>query len=143
MADLVKEQLPPVSRYRDRQYVGDDAVREQQLLTTRTVYVGNLAVYTTEEQIHEVFSKAGEVRRIVMGLDRFKRTPCGFCFVEFATRTGAEYSVQLLHHSVLDDKLIGVDFDVGFQEGRQWGRGKGGGQRAEDRKRNRRLKSYA
>ena len=25
----------------------------------------------------------GEVKRVIMGLDRMKKTPCGFCFVEY------------------------------------------------------------
>ena len=25
----------------------------------------------------------GEVKRVIMGLDRVKKTPCGFCFVEY------------------------------------------------------------
>ncbi|KAF6004929.1 nuclear cap binding complex subunit [Cyanidiococcus yangmingshanensis] len=142
MADLVRERLAPVSTYRDRQYVGTEDQREEQLLTTRTVYVGNLSVYTTEEQIHELFGRAGEIKRIVMGLDRFKRTPCGFCFVEFVAREGAEYAVELLHRSTLDDQVLKVDFDVGFQEGRQWGRGASGGQRAQDRQGHRQARKY-
>jgi hypothetical protein len=47
------------------------------------MYIGNLSFYTTEEQIYELFSKCGDVKRIVMGLDKFKKTPCGFCFVEY------------------------------------------------------------
>ena len=27
-----------------------------------------------------------KVKKIVMGLDKFKRTPCGFCFVEYYLR---------------------------------------------------------
>ena len=49
-----------------------------------TLYIGNLSFFTTEEQIHEAFSKCGEVKRVIMGLDRNKRTPCGFAFVEYA-----------------------------------------------------------
>lgn len=45
--------------------------------------MGNLSFYTTEEQIHELFGRCGDVKRIVMGLDKFKKTPCGFCFVEY------------------------------------------------------------
>lgn len=56
---------------------------EAKLETSCTLYVGNLAFYTTEEQIYELFSKAGELKRIIMGLDRNKKTPCGFCFVEY------------------------------------------------------------
>ena len=52
------------------------------LSNSTTLYVGNLSFYTTEEQIYELFSKAGEIKRIIMGLDKFQKTPCGFCFVE-------------------------------------------------------------
>ena len=52
------------------------------LCQSTTLYVGNMSFYTTEEQIYELFGKCGEVKRVVMGLDKFKRTPCGFCFLE-------------------------------------------------------------
>jgi nuclear cap-binding protein subunit 2 len=45
--------------------------------------VGNLSFYTSEDQIYELFSMCGEVKRVIMGLDRVKKTPCGFCFVEY------------------------------------------------------------
>lgn len=48
-----------------------------------TLYVGNLSFYTSEEQLYELFSMCGEVKRVVMGLDRIRKTPCGFCFVEY------------------------------------------------------------
>jgi nuclear cap-binding protein subunit 2 len=38
--------------------------------------VGNLSFFTTEEQIHELFSRAGDVKRIIMGLDKATKTPC-------------------------------------------------------------------
>ncbi|EHL01969.1 putative Nuclear cap-binding protein subunit 2 [Glarea lozoyensis 74030] len=62
--------------------------------------------YTTEEQIHELFAKCGEIKRLIMGLDRFNKTPC----------------------TKLDERIIRTDLDPGFQEGRQYGRGKSGGQ---------------
>jgi len=46
------------------------------------IYVGNLSYFTTEAQIYDLFNRAGEVKRVVMGLDKFQKTPCGFCFVE-------------------------------------------------------------
>lgn len=42
-----------------------------------------MSFYTSEEQAYELFSMCGEVKRIIMGLDRLKKTPCGFCFVEY------------------------------------------------------------
>ena len=53
------------------------------LLKSATLYIGNLSFYTSEGQIHELFARAGDVKRIVMGLDKVKKTPCGFCFVEY------------------------------------------------------------
>ncbi len=122
---------------------------KDQLKISSTVYVGNLSFYTTEEQIIEVFKKCGEIRRfvyilfimicrIIMGLNRVTKTPCGFCFVEFYTHQDAMGkcisfcnlldSVKYLTSTTLDDRVIRVELDPGFAEGRQYGRGKQGGQ---------------
>ncbi|KAK2800686.1 Nuclear cap-binding protein subunit 2 [Arthroderma sp. PD_2] len=93
-----------------------------------TLYVGNLSFYTTEEQIHELFAKCGEIKRLVMGLDRFQKTPCGFCFVEYYTHQDALDCMKYIGGTKLDERTIRTDLDPGFQEGRQYGRGKSGGQ---------------
>lgn len=102
--------------------------QERLLKDTATLYVGNMSFYTTEEQIHELFSRCGEIRRIVMGLDKFKKTPCGFCFLEYYHRGDAENSMRYINGTRLDDRIVRVDWDAGFIEGRQYGRGKSGGQ---------------
>jgi len=56
--------------------------QEKLLGQSTTLYVGNLSFYTTEEQVFELFGRAGDIRRVIMGIDRFNKTPCGFCFVE-------------------------------------------------------------
>lgn len=63
-----------------------------------------------------------------MGLDKFKKTPCGFCFVEYYSRQDAEYCMRYVNATRLDDRIIRTDWDAGFIEGRQYGRGKSGGQ---------------
>ena len=86
-----------------------------------TLYVGNLSFYTTEEQIHELFSKyvaplhcpiaatvlttqrCGEIKRIMMGLDRFQKTPCGFCFVEYYTHQDALDCMKYIGGTKLDE----------------------------------------
>lgn len=60
------------------------------LAKSTTLYIGNLSFFTTEEQIHELFSRAGDVKRIIMGLDAVKKTPCGFCFVLYYARKYVE-----------------------------------------------------
>eukprot|EP00123_Amoebidium_parasiticum_P010737 comp20283_c0_seq1/m.25445 comp20283_c0_seq1/g.25445 ORF comp20283_c0_seq1/g.25445 comp20283_c0_seq1/m.25445 type:complete len:230 (-) comp20283_c0_seq1:89-778(-) len=116
------------SDYRDQRFSGSAKVLEDKLKNTATLYVGNLSFYTTEEQIYELFSKCGEVKRIIMGLDRFRKTPCGFCFVEYYTRKDAEDCMKYVSQTRLDDRVIRCDWDAGFEEGRQYGRGKSGGQ---------------
>ncbi|KAF2646323.1 RNA-binding domain-containing protein [Massarina eburnea CBS 473.64] len=101
---------------------------EDKLKDATTLYVGNLSFYTTEEQIHELFSKCGEIKRLVMGLDRFQKTPCGFCFVEYYSHQDALDCMKYIGGTKLDERVIRTDLDEGFAEGRQYGRGKSGGQ---------------
>mgnify|MGYP001940386194 CR=1 FL=1 len=122
----------PQKRKRDRNTRDDDRGRspspEDKLRDATTLYVGNLSFYTTEEQIHELFSKCGEIKRLVMGLDRFQKTPCGFCFVEYYTHQDALDCMKYIGGTKLDERVIRTDLDEGFAEGRQYGRGKSGGQ---------------
>eukprot|EP01133_Synstelium_polycarpum_P015614 gene15614-18553_t len=93
-----------------------------------TVYVGFLSFYTTEEQLYELFSKCGEIKKIIMGLDRLQKTPCGFCFVEYYSKEDAADCIKYINGTKLDERLIRCDWDYGFKEGRQYGRGMSGGQ---------------
>ncbi|KAL0760752.1 hypothetical protein Bca101_076902 [Brassica carinata] len=127
MASLFKEQAK-LSAYRDRRFSGTQEEFDEALRTSSTVYIGNVSFYTTEEQIYELFSRAGEIKKIIMGLDKNTKTPCGFCFVLFYSREDTEDAVKYISGTILDDRPIRVDFDWGFQEGRQWGRGRSGGQ---------------
>jgi nuclear cap-binding protein subunit 2 len=63
-----------------------------------------------------------------MGLDRFNKTPCGFCFVEYYTHQDALDCMKYIGGTKLDERIIRTDMDPGFEEGRQYGRGKSGGQ---------------
>ncbi|KAH7542590.1 hypothetical protein FEM48_Zijuj02G0090100 [Ziziphus jujuba var. spinosa] len=117
-----------LSAYRDRRFPGSQEEFEIALQTSMTVYVGNMSFYTTEEQVYELFSRAGEIKKMIMGLDKNSKTPCGFCFVLYYSREDTEDAVKYISGTILDDRPIRVDFDWGFQEGRQWGRGRSGGQ---------------
>ncbi|KAM0821433.1 hypothetical protein ACQ4PT_032354 [Festuca glaucescens] len=127
MASLFKDPSK-LSVYRDRRFPGTQEDFEAALLASLTVYVGNMSFYSTEEQAYELFSRAGEIKKIIMGLDKNTKTPCGFCFVLYYSREDAEDAVKYISGTMLDDRPIRVDFDWGFQEGRQWGRGRSGGQ---------------
>lgn len=118
--------------FKDQQYNGTLEEYKRDLAVSCTLYLGNLSFQTTEEQVWELFREAGEVRRIVMGLDKNKMTPCGFCFVEYYSHEDAQNAVHWLNGLKLDERAIRVDWDPGFKEGRQYGRGKGGGQVRDD-----------
>lgn len=94
---------------------------------TNGILLGS-SFYTTEEQVYELFSKCGEIKRLVMGLDRLQKTPCGFCFVEYYTHQDALDCMKYIGGTKLDERIIRTDLDPGFEEGRQYGRGKSGGQ---------------
>ena len=98
-------------RYKDRKFDGSLEEYVACLRRSTTVYVGNLAFHTTEEQVHELFSKCGPLRRIVMGLDKNAMTPCGFCFVEYGTRRDTEACVKYLNGARLDERDVRIDFD--------------------------------
>lgn len=71
-------------------FQGSRNEQEKLLRGTSTLYIGNMSFYTTEEQLYELFSRTGDIRRVIMGLDKYKKTPCGFCFLEYYTREDAE-----------------------------------------------------
>jgi nuclear cap-binding protein subunit 2 len=100
--------------YRDRRYEGTDEQWKSQMENSTTLYVGNLAFFTTEEQIYQLFSKCGEVKRIIMGLDKFQKTPCGFCFCEYYHRKDAIDCVKFVSGTKLDDRIVRADIDPGI-----------------------------
>lgn len=127
MASLLPR-LDTPSSYKDNKSRLSEQELKREFEKTTTLYVGNLSFYTTEEQIYELFSICGEVKRIIMGLDREKKTPCGFCFVEYYRHSDALDCLKFINGTKLDDRIIRTDLDPGFKEGRQYGRGKSGGQ---------------
>lgn len=79
----------------------------------------------------QIFSKAGEVKRIAMGLVRQTKVPCGFCFVVYKRRRDTEDCIKYINGTVLDGRPIRADFDWGCIDefpDRKFGRGKTGGQ---------------
>ena len=86
----------------------------ERIRTSTTLYVGNLSFFTLESQLLAHFSTCGQVVALIMGLNRMKMQPCGFCFVEYATRAEAALAVNTLNKSVLDGMVIRVDWDYGF-----------------------------
>ena len=128
MAHLYRD-LSVQSLYADRTAGYTLRQWQDKIECSTTLYIGNLSKDSTEYQLHALFGRAGEVKRIIMGLDRNdKRSPCGFCFVEYVRRADTEDAIRFFNGMKFDDHIIRVDWDGGFEEGRQYGRGRSGGQ---------------
>ncbi|KAF0757392.1 nuclear cap-binding protein subunit 2-like [Aphis craccivora] len=127
---LAKLYIPPAKRnsnyvdrpYFDRNFKGTRIEYSKRLEESTTVYVGHLNLLSTEEDIHKLFSEAGKIKTIIMGLDKYKLTPGGFCFIEYETREGTENCMKIMNGALLDGKQLLVDWDAGFIEGRQYRR---------------------
>jgi len=66
MASLLEEVRPKAKAYLDRTQFEDLAAQARAQKLSTTVYIGNVSVYSVEEQIHELMSRCGVVKRIVM-----------------------------------------------------------------------------
>lgn len=130
MAELY-DIMKPESKYWDRKNYLSLEEYNAALAISSTVYVGNLSFYTNQGAIKEIFSRAGNVRDIIMGIDN-DGNPCGFCFVVYETKKEAELSVEYVSKTRLGGRIIRVDMDPGFKEGREKGRGSSGQQRRDD-----------
>ena len=74
----------------------------ERLKVSTTLYVGNLSFYTSESQLIEFFSKCGNVKDLIMGLNKEKKEPCGFCFVIYGTRDEAALALDCLNLTYID-----------------------------------------
>jgi nuclear cap-binding protein subunit 2 len=120
--------------YWDRSHYESPEAQVRALTRSSTVYVGNLSFTTRSSHVYSMFSLVGRVKAVHMGLDRLRKTPCGFCFVEFWDRDDALASIQYCSGSKLDGSVVRVELDAGFQPGRQYGRGRKGGQVRDDKR---------
>lgn len=104
MASIAR--LDAVSPYLIRRFKNDlralDAVKQ-----SNCVYVGNLSFYTTEEQIYALFSKCGEIRRIIMGVDRF--TKVSFHKILFICSSSSLLS-KLSWNAIIDARLVLIKY---------------------------------
>lgn len=61
--------------------LGREEAQARAAYLSRVVYIGNLAFVTTDVQLHALFSRCGVIERVIMGLNRVTKQPCGFAFV--------------------------------------------------------------
>ncbi len=90
------------------------------------LYVGNLSYNTSEEDLRDLFSQAGEIKDVALIMDRETRRPKGFGFVEFTNQADAEKAIQMFNDQELDGRRMNVSMARPREE-RSFGGGGGGG----------------
>ena len=100
---------------------------------TKKLYVGNMSYSTTQEEIRELFSQAGEVTDVSLITDRETGRPKGFGFVEMATEEGSQEAIKRFNGYALGNRNLTVN-EARPREERSGGGGSfGGGGRRDNR----------
>lgn len=96
----------------------------------RRLYVGNLPYSATEDQLTELFSRAGKVDNVRVMRDMATGRARGFAFVEMASDDDAQKAISELHEHQMEGRALVVNEarpkpEGGFGGG-GGGRGRGG-----------------
>jgi len=76
----------------------------------KSIFVGNLNVATTGEELWELFAAYGKVEHVNIIKDRETGLARGFAFVEMTNEDEAAHAIQALNGSVLRDCTLSVDY---------------------------------
>jgi RNA recognition motif-containing protein len=98
---------------------------QQEYFMAKKLYVGNLSYTTTQEQLHSLFSQAGDVAEVTIIMDRETGRSKGFGFVEMQTDTGAQEAIKRFNGTALDNRTLTVN-EARPREERSGGGGFGG-----------------
>jgi RNA recognition motif-containing protein len=97
----------------------------------RRLYVGNLPYSATEDQLTELFGRAGKVDSVRVMRDMATGRARGFGFVEMGTDEEAQKAITEFHEQQMDGRALVVNEarpkpEGGFGGGPGGGRGRGG-----------------
>jgi RNA recognition motif-containing protein len=98
----------------------------------RRLYVGNLPYSATEDQLTELFGRAGKVDNVRVMRDMATGRARGFAFVEMASDDDAQKAITEFHEHQMEGRALVVNEarpkpEGGFGGGGGRGRGAGGG----------------
>src|SRR5579863_5066202 len=92
------------------------------------LYVGNLSYGTTDQQLNELFSEAGNVASAQVVTDRYTGQSRGFGFVEMATEDEAQQAIAAINGRTVGGRALVVNESRPREDG-GGNRGGGGGNR--------------
>ena len=90
------------------------------------LYVGNLSYQTTDQQLNDLFSEAGNVSSAQVVTDRYTGQARGFGFVEMASEDEAQQAIAAINGRNIDGRALVVN-ESRPREGGGGSRGGSGG----------------
>lgn len=78
-------------------------------MVSSRLYVGNLAWFTTKEDLRSAFEKYGKVVNVTVVLDKHTLKSCGFGFVEFSRPEDSERAQYEMNGVKLHDLTLRVE----------------------------------
>ena len=95
----------------------------------KKLYVGGLPYSTTNDELKDVFSKAGEVASATVIIDKMSGRSRGFGFVEMSNDADADKAIEMFNEKELGGRKIMVNEAHPMEERprREGGRGGFGG----------------
>jgi len=73
------------------------------------LFVGGIPYRTSEEELQQHFSQAGEVVSVFIPMDREMNRPRGFAFVEMADDAAADKAIEMLDGTDMGGRNIVVN----------------------------------
>ncbi len=79
-------------------------------MATNKLYIGGIPYRTTEEDLKQAFSEAGEVASVSIIKDHMTGRSRGFGFVEMADEAGAQAAIDRWDGKEFDGRMLSVSF---------------------------------
>lgn len=73
------------------------------------IFVGNLNIQTTENQLRDAFAAFGTVDTVKVIIDKYSNQSRGFGFVEMPDNTEANAAIDKLNSSFMDQSVMVVN----------------------------------
>ena len=84
------------------------------------LYVGNLSYSTTEEELRELFSQAGNVASVAVIKDRDTGQSKGFGFIEMTTQAEAQTAISKFNSYKMGERALTVNLARPKEERSWW-----------------------
>ena len=75
----------------------------------QNIFVGNLAIDTSEQPLRTLFEAFGQVLSVNIVKDRDTALPRGFAFIEMSSDAEAQAAIAALNGAVLDGRRVTVN----------------------------------